>query len=56
MAGFVDVVRIEARGGDGGAGVAAFQKRKGKPKGKPRVNGLKTVNIRIGSELLIPTT
>lgn len=35
MAGFVDVVRIEARGGDGGAGVAAFQKRKGKPKGKP---------------------
>lgn len=35
MAAFVDAVRIEVRGGDGGAGVAAFQKRKGKPKGKP---------------------
>ena len=35
MAGFVDAVRIEVRGGDGGAGVASFQKRKGKPKGKP---------------------
>lgn len=35
MAAFVDTVRIEVRGGDGGAGVSAFQKRKGKPKGKP---------------------
>lgn len=35
MAAFVDAVRIEVRGGDGGAGVASFQKRKGKPKGKP---------------------
>jgi GTPase len=35
MAQFIDSVRIIARGGDGGAGVASFQKRKGKPRGKP---------------------
>ncbi len=35
MASFVDSVWITARGGDGGAGVASFQKRKGKPRGKP---------------------
>jgi len=35
MAQFIDSVRLTARGGDGGAGVAAFQKRKGKPRGKP---------------------
>ena len=32
---FVDRAQIEVRGGDGGAGVAAFKKRKGKPRGKP---------------------
>ena len=35
MASFVDTVRLFARGGAGGAGVAAFQKRKGKPRGRP---------------------
>jgi len=35
MVGFTDSVRIEVRGGAGGAGVAAFEKRKGKPRGKP---------------------
>ena len=32
---FVDRVTIYARGGDGGAGVASFHRRKGKPRGKP---------------------
>ena len=32
---FVDRARILVRGGDGGAGVASFVRRKGKPKGKP---------------------
>ncbi len=32
---FVDRVRIQARGGDGGAGVASFKRQKGRPKGKP---------------------
>ncbi len=32
---FVDRVRIEARGGDGGAGVASFRRIKGRPRGKP---------------------
>lgn len=32
---FVDRVRISLRGGNGGAGVAAFVRAKGKPKGKP---------------------
>ncbi|MBT8166107.1 MAG: GTPase ObgE [Acidimicrobiia bacterium] len=32
---FVDEAVLYARGGDGGAGVAAFVKRLGKPKGKP---------------------
>ncbi len=31
---FVDRVRIEVRGGAGGAGVSSFQRRKGKPRGK----------------------
>jgi GTP-binding protein len=35
MPGFVDSVRLFARGGAGGAGVASFQKRKGKPRGRP---------------------
>ncbi len=35
MASFVDSVRLFTRGGAGGAGVAAFQKRKGKPRGRP---------------------
>lgn len=35
MASFVDSVRLFTRGGAGGAGVAAFQRRKGKPKGRP---------------------
>ena len=35
MSGFSDRVRIITRGGDGGAGVATYQKRKGKPRGKP---------------------
>ncbi|MEA2011332.1 MAG: GTPase ObgE [Actinomycetota bacterium] len=35
MASFVDSVRLFARGGAGGAGVASFQKRKGKPRGRP---------------------
>lgn len=32
---FVDEVRVHLRAGDGGAGVAAFKRRKGKPRGKP---------------------
>ncbi|MDX1467972.1 MAG: GTPase ObgE [Acidimicrobiia bacterium] len=32
---FVDRVRVSLRGGDGGAGVAAFERLRGKPKGKP---------------------
>jgi GTP-binding protein len=32
---FVDRVRIEARGGNGGAGVASFKRQKGRPRGKP---------------------
>ncbi len=32
---FVDRVRIQVRGGDGGAGVASFKRQKGRPKGKP---------------------
>lgn len=32
---FVDRVRIQVRGGNGGAGVASFVRRKGMPKGKP---------------------
>lgn len=35
MASFIDSVQIEIRGGAGGAGVSAFEKRKGKPRGKP---------------------
>ena len=35
MASFVDSVRLFARGGAGGAGVTSFQKRKGKPRGRP---------------------
>jgi GTPase len=32
---FVDRVRVNLRGGDGGAGVASFVRAKGRPKGKP---------------------
>ena len=32
---FIDEAVMYARGGDGGAGVAAFQKLRGKPRGKP---------------------
>ncbi len=32
---FVDRVRIQVRGGDGGAGVASFHRQKGRPRGKP---------------------
>lgn len=32
---FVDRVRVNLRAGDGGAGVAAFERAKGRPKGKP---------------------
>ena len=32
---FVDRVRVGLRAGDGGAGVAAFERSKGRPKGKP---------------------
>lgn len=32
---FVDRVRVSLRGGNGGAGVAAFERTKGRPKGKP---------------------
>jgi len=32
---FVDRVRIQVRGGNGGAGVSSFVRRKGLPKGKP---------------------
>ena len=32
---FVDRVRINVSGGDGGAGVASFVRRKGQPRGKP---------------------
>jgi GTP-binding protein len=35
MVSFIDQVQIEVRGGAGGAGVSAFEKRKGKPRGKP---------------------
>jgi GTP-binding protein len=32
---FVDEVRVHLRAGDGGAGVAAFKRQKGRPRGKP---------------------
>jgi GTP-binding protein len=32
---FVDEARIHVRAGDGGAGVVSFQRRRGKPRGKP---------------------
>ncbi|MCI0679194.1 MAG: GTPase ObgE, partial [Actinobacteria bacterium] len=32
---FIDRVRVHLRAGDGGAGVAAFARMRGKPKGKP---------------------
>lgn len=32
---FIDRVRVNLRGGDGGAGVAAFVRTRGKPKGRP---------------------
>jgi GTP-binding protein len=35
VASFVDQVTIHVRGGSGGAGVASFQRQKGKPRGKP---------------------
>ncbi len=35
MTSFIDEVTLFARGGNGGAGVASFQKRKGKPRGRP---------------------
>ena len=35
MVSFIDSVDVEVRGGAGGAGVSAFEKRKGKPRGKP---------------------
>ncbi len=35
MPSFVDEVTLNARGGSGGAGVSSFQKRKGKPRGRP---------------------
>lgn len=35
MTSFVDTVRIHVRAGNGGAGVAAFRRQKGKPKGRP---------------------
>lgn len=35
MVSFVDQVVIHVRGGSGGAGVASFQRQKGKPRGKP---------------------
>ena len=35
MASFVDQVTIHVRGGSGGAGVASFQRQKGRPRGKP---------------------
>jgi GTP-binding protein len=33
---FVDRVRVQLRAGNGGAGVVAFQRTKGRPKGKPQ--------------------
>jgi len=35
MASFVDRVVVHVRGGSGGAGVASFQRQKGRPRGKP---------------------
>lgn len=35
MSSFIDSVSITVAGGSGGAGVASFEKRKGKPRGKP---------------------
>ncbi|HLU30835.1 MAG TPA: GTPase ObgE, partial [Acidimicrobiia bacterium] len=32
---FVDRVRVHLRGGNGGAGVASFVRRRGLPKGRP---------------------
>lgn len=32
---FIDRIRVHLRGGDGGAGVAAFVRARGKPKGRP---------------------
>ena len=35
MSSFIDSVSITVVGGNGGAGVASFEKRRGKPRGKP---------------------
>lgn len=35
MTSFVDIVKIHLRAGDGGAGVAAFRRQKGRPRGRP---------------------
>ena len=56
MAQFIDSVRLTARGGDGGAGVAAFQKRKGKPRGKPNGgNGGSGGNVNLEASPDVPS-
>ncbi len=56
MASFVDSVRLFARGGAGGAGAASFQKRKGKPRGRPNGgNGGRGGNVILATDPGIST-
>ncbi len=52
----VDHVTLHARGGNGGAGVASFQKRKGKPRGRPNGgNGGRGGDVILGANPSIGT-
>ena len=56
MAMFVDTVKIRAIGGNGGAGVSSFLRRKGLPKGKPNGgSGGRGGNVVLVSDPDVPT-
>ncbi len=56
MSNFIDSATIHARGGNGGAGVASFQKRKGKPRGRPNGgNGGRGGDVILGADPSIGT-
>ena len=53
---FVDTVKIRARGGNGGAGVSSFLRRKGLPKGKPNGgSGGRGGNVVLLADPTVPT-
>ncbi len=56
MSNFIDSATIHARGGNGGAGVASFRKRKGKPRGRPNGgNGGRGGDVILGADPSIGT-